>query len=89
MEYGHEIDWWALGIMMYEMLTGSLPFDDADEYVLRAKIKRHQVEYPQEISKAAEGIMRKVSFINSKIEALEYRRIGLLYALLFPRHVLF
>jgi serine/threonine protein kinase len=88
MEYSYEIDWWALGIMKYMMLTGSLPFYDADEYFLQEKITRHQVEYPQGISKAAEGIMRNVNVTNSTIEALKYHKVGLLYALLFPGHVL-
>lgn len=30
--YGHSVDWWALGIMVYEMLTGSPPYDFDDEH---------------------------------------------------------
>lgn len=29
--YGHEIDWWALGCMLYEMLVGVSPFGDVNE----------------------------------------------------------
>jgi serine/threonine protein kinase len=25
--YGHGVDWWALGIMVFGMLTGSVPCD--------------------------------------------------------------
>ena len=25
-EYDRTVDWWAVGILMYEMLTGSSPF---------------------------------------------------------------
>jgi serine/threonine protein kinase len=28
--YGHSVDWWALGVMVYKMTTGSLPFDYDD-----------------------------------------------------------
>ena len=24
--YGHGIDWWSLGIILFKMLTGSLPY---------------------------------------------------------------
>jgi serine/threonine protein kinase len=89
MPYSHEVDWWALGVMMYKMLTGRLPFRDADRKMLKEKIKHHEVEYPQRVSKPAKRIMRKVSVINSMIEALKYCRVGLLYAVLFPGHVLF
>jgi serine/threonine protein kinase len=67
---GQEIDWWALGIMMIAMMTGRFPFDDTDEFRLQHKIKHHDVPYPVWISIEAELIMRKVSIINIKTEAL-------------------
>jgi serine/threonine protein kinase len=88
-QYGQEIDWWALGVMMYQMLTGRLPFYDANWRTLKEKIKHQEVQYPQGVSKPAKGIMRKVSVINSMTEALKYYGVGLVYAVLFPGHVLF
>ena len=27
-EYGHEVDWWALGVLVWEMITGMLTYAD-------------------------------------------------------------
>ena len=31
LEYGKEIDWWALGVMLYQFLCGFLPFQGKDD----------------------------------------------------------
>ena len=68
--YGHGVDWWALGIMIYVMLTGTYPFYDTDDHKLDEKIKNQEVTYPEGISKEAKLIMRKVS-VNSKTDGLK------------------
>jgi|TergutMp193P3_1026864.scaffolds.fasta_scaffold07031_1 serine/threonine protein kinase len=67
---GQEVDWWALGIMMYAMMAGRFPFSDPDEYMLQHKIKYGEEKYPTGISKDAKLMMRGVSIINIKTEAL-------------------
>jgi serine/threonine protein kinase len=67
---GQEVDWWALGIMMYAMMAGMFPFIDSDECSLQFKIRCHEVMYPMWISEEAKLIMRRVSIINIKTEAL-------------------
>ena len=68
---GREVDWWALGIIMYAMMAGMFPFSDPDAYRLQHKIKYDEVNYPTWISKGAELIMRRVSIININTEALQ------------------
>ena len=36
--YGKSVDWWALGVLMYEMLFGYPPFYDNDQRKLMNKI---------------------------------------------------
>ena len=68
--YGQEVDWWALGIVIYVMMAGRFPFHVTDKKRLQQEIKCHEVQYPMGISKEAEMIMRRVSIINIMIEAL-------------------
>lgn len=44
-QYGMEADWWSYGILLYEMLTGSTPFFDANISQMYKKIQTADVKY--------------------------------------------
>lgn len=44
--YGTEIDWWALGIVIYELLLGHPPFFDRDFAKMCTKIMTRPIRFP-------------------------------------------
>ncbi|XP_074639760.1 protein kinase C beta type-like [Acropora palmata] len=56
--YSFSVDWWALGVLIYEMLAGQPPFDGDDEDELFNSILEHSVSYSRSISKEAVLIIK-------------------------------
>lgn len=60
--YGKSVDWWAYGVLLYEMLVGQPPFDGEDEEELFAAITDHNVSYPKSLSKESKDMCKGVSY---------------------------
>ena len=58
--YGKSVDWWTLGSIIYEMLTGSPPFYTNNRPELFDKIKNQAPKFPNFLSFAARDILEKL-----------------------------
>ncbi|CAM5125132.1 unnamed protein product [Natator depressus] len=58
--YTRAVDWWGLGVLVYEMLVGESPFPGDDEEEVFDSIVNDEVRYPRFLSTEAIGVMRRL-----------------------------
>lgn len=58
--YTRAVDWWGLGVLIYEMTVGESPFPGDDEEEMFDSIVNEEVRYPRCLSLEAIGVIRKL-----------------------------
>ncbi|CCW67994.1 unnamed protein product [Phytomonas sp. Hart1] len=62
-EHGHAVDWWSLGIMLYEMLYGLPPFYNENENIMHENILTQELSFNRfniTISPEAEDLLTRL-----------------------------
>ncbi|GIY98127.1 hypothetical protein CEXT_551271 [Caerostris extrusa] len=58
--YTRAVDWWGLGVLIYEMMVGESPFPGDDEEEVFDSIVNDEVRYPTFLSLESIAIMRRL-----------------------------
>ncbi|ORX95760.1 kinase-like protein [Basidiobolus meristosporus CBS 931.73] len=59
--YGKAVDWYSLGILIFELLAGYPPFYDDDHFKLYEKILAGKIRWPPHIDPAARDLIKRLT----------------------------
>ena len=69
-DYGIEVDWWSLGVIIYEMISGYLPFRIIQNEKITKNIYKQKIKMFNHFSSEAKSLIKKLLEYNPK------KRIG-------------
>lgn len=58
--YSHPVDWWAVGVLLYEMLVGRSPFQSNDTKKVYRGVLRGKVDYDPVTDPTARDLIRRL-----------------------------
>lgn len=78
-DYGRAVDWWGVGVVMYEMICGRLPFYNKDHEKLFTLIVMEEVRFPRTISNEAKDMLGGKRMLNKINRVVKFLNSCLIY----------
>ena len=58
--HGRAVDWWSLGALLFEMLTGLPPFYSRNRQAMFEKIMQADLQFPECVTPVAQDLLSRV-----------------------------
>jgi len=58
--HGKPVDWWALGVLIYEMLAGYPPFYDENPFGIYQKVLAGKIEFPRHFDVKVKDLIKRL-----------------------------
>lgn len=58
--HNYSVDWWALGVLIFEMLAGYPPFYDENPFGIYQKILAGKIEFPRQFDSKAKDLIKRL-----------------------------
>lgn len=58
--HGKSVDWWALGVLMFEMLAGYPPFYDENPFGIYQKVLAGRIDFPRHFDVKAKDLVKRL-----------------------------
>ena len=62
--HGKAADWWAVGVLLYEMIVGVDPFNDEDPMAIYRNILKARLKFSSKVSSKAKSLIKHLIVVD-------------------------